>query len=178
MSKRLIIGVTVTVLAAMASSVASAGDRNDVLPASDIALSLLSYGLAPESDAVLHGPYYVLHAWNPRGREVRVVADAHFGDILSIVPVHSWRTYPLRRGSIARIIDVPEDVFGRRGAAPSSGRQRGRSDEPRRKATGTLPPRADDDAALTPIHSTPDFGLKVDGAKSNRLPSSRSQHVE
>lgn len=185
MSKRLAISVMAIAMAAMVSSVASAGSartdgQNGLLPVSDIALSLLSYGLAPESDAVLRGPYYVLHATNPWGREVRVVADAYFGDILSVEPVYSWRTNQyLRHGTIARIIHVPQDIYGGSDANPSL--------QKRSDATPTIPrlhaEQAKDDQVLSPVYPTPNFGPKVDNkvggsAPFDRLPPPPSQRVE
>jgi len=70
------------------------------------------------------GLKYVLHAYNPWGRAVWAVADAEFGGILSVLPVYSWRTNNARFGGVARIIHVPEDIYGDRKAAPSP-QQRG-----------------------------------------------------
>ena len=51
-----------------------------------------AHGLAPISEPVRRGPYYVLHANDPRGIEVRVVVDAQFGDILSVAPARPLAT--------------------------------------------------------------------------------------
>jgi hypothetical protein len=54
-------------------------------------------------------PYYVLHAYDPRGIEVRVVVDAQFGDILSVAPARPFATaYAPRYERGARIIHVPQ----------------------------------------------------------------------
>ncbi len=128
MSKKLIIGVVAAAVAAMvSSSVAWAGsarvdrpwgENSRLLPTSDILMSVLAVGLAPDSEPVLRGPYYVLHAINPWGGEVRVVADAQFGDILSVLPAYSWRTDDARFGGVARIIHVPKDIYGSRDVRP------------------------------------------------------------
>jgi len=81
----------------------------DALPAYEILTTVRLLGLNPASEPVRRGPYYVLHAYDPRGIEVRVVADAQFGDILSIVPARPLNIAyaPLyQRG--ARIIQVPQ----------------------------------------------------------------------
>jgi hypothetical protein len=81
----------------------------DALPASEILTTVRSMGLNPASEPVRRGPYYVLHAYDPRGIEVRVVADAQFGDILSIAPARVLNTAyaPLyERGP--RIIQIPQ----------------------------------------------------------------------
>ena len=127
MSKRLIIGVAAAAIAAMVSSAAWAGsprydrwgnEHSNLLPTSDILMSVLAVGLAPNSEPVLRGPYYVLHAINPWGAEVRVVADAQFGDILSVLPAYSWRTDDARFGGVARIIHVPKDIYRNRDVRP------------------------------------------------------------
>ena len=81
----------------------------DALPAYEILTTVRLMGLNPASEPVRRGPYYVLHAYDPRGIEVRVVADAQFGDILSVVPARVLNTAyaPLyERGP--RIIQVPQ----------------------------------------------------------------------
>jgi hypothetical protein len=57
----------------------------------------------PTTQALRRGPYYVLHAVNARGLEVRVVTDAQLGDIISISPL----VLP-RYDSGPRIIHVPQ----------------------------------------------------------------------
>ena len=81
----------------------------DVLPAYEILTTVRSMALNPVGEPVRRGPYYVLHAYDPRGIELRVVADAQFGDILSVAPARAFNTAyaPLyERG--ARIIQVPQ----------------------------------------------------------------------
>jgi len=81
-----------------------------VLPPDDILSTVRFMGFYPTTEAVLRGPYYVLHANDPRGIEMRIVADAQFGDILSIEPALVLdQVYPLfyYRGPL--IIHVPPD---------------------------------------------------------------------
>jgi hypothetical protein len=70
--------------------------------------SVREMALAPVGKPLRRGSFYVLHARNPYGIEMRVVADAEFGDILSITPV--LMPYPdVAPGTGARphIIHVP-----------------------------------------------------------------------
>jgi hypothetical protein len=81
----------------------------DALPAYEIVTTVRAMGLNPISDPVRRGPYYVLHAYDPRGVEVRVVADAHFGDVLSVAPARAFYTaYAPRYDRGPRIIHVPQ----------------------------------------------------------------------
>ena len=98
-----------TALAATASFVA-AGPRGDVpvavaqvLPHEEIVATVESLGLVPTTRVLRRGPYYVLHALDHRGVELRIVADAALGDILSLTPV-----YIPRYDGGPRIIHVPQ----------------------------------------------------------------------
>jgi hypothetical protein len=110
--KRLTIALAAAVLAATAASLAAAGSYQrqraqvtaaDVLPAYEILNSVRSLGFMPTTQALRRGPYYVLHAIDPRGVEVRVVADAQLGDVVSVAPVLAPRF-----NSGPRIIHVPQ----------------------------------------------------------------------
>ncbi len=112
MKKRLTIALAAVVLAAAATSLALAGSYQrsraqatpaDALPAYEILNSVRSLGLRPTTQALRRGPYYVLHAIDRRGVEVRVVADAQLGDIVSVAPVLA----PRFNGG-PRIIHVPQ----------------------------------------------------------------------
>jgi len=66
-------------------------------------------GLDPISQPARRGTYYILHAYDPSGIEVRVVADAQFGDVLSVVPARTLNNFyapHYQRGP--RIIHVPQ----------------------------------------------------------------------
>jgi hypothetical protein len=76
--------------------------------AREIAAGVRAAGLDPAGAPRLRGRYYVLNAVDPRGAEMRVLADAQDGSILSILPVRRSRAYrPAYRGT-ARIIHVPQ----------------------------------------------------------------------
>jgi len=106
--KRLTIALASLALAASVS--ASAADpygRNKTAgPAKspeEIFGAARAFGLNPFTEPVRRGPYYVLRAFDRRGLEVRVVADAQFGDIISVSPV-----YAPRYDAGPRIIHVPQ----------------------------------------------------------------------
>ena len=84
----------------------SHANRADVLP-SDVLSNVREIGLTPSTEPLRRGPYYILHAVDPRGVEVRVVADAALGDVLSVTPSKPYEIVPqYTRGP--RIIHVPQ----------------------------------------------------------------------
>jgi len=84
------------------------GQVPDALPPNEILTAVRAMGLNPTTEPLRRGPYYVLHAYDPRGIEVRVVADAQLGDILSIVPARALNSaYSPRYERGPRIIHVP-----------------------------------------------------------------------
>lgn len=76
-----------------------------ILPASEILAAVRYVGLDPVGQPVRRGAYYVLHAFDGTGVELRVVADAQFGDILFMGPALNALTPPYLRA--ARIIQIP-----------------------------------------------------------------------
>lgn len=115
MKRALTIAVAGAVLAATLSFVAAdTSKRAPVpeavgLPAYEIIATVRAHGLAPIGELARRWPYYVLHAYDPRGIEVRVVIDAQFGDILSVAPARPLATaYTPRYERGARIIHVPQ----------------------------------------------------------------------
>ncbi|MBI4367614.1 MAG: hypothetical protein HY543_12430 [Deltaproteobacteria bacterium] len=115
MKKRLTIGIVGAALAATLTFVAASSIKRqpvteaDALPAYEIVTTVRSMGLNPISEPVRRGPNYVLQAYDARGVEMRVVADAHFGDILSVVPARASNVafaQNYQRGP--RIIHVPQ----------------------------------------------------------------------
>jgi hypothetical protein len=75
--------------------------------ASYVLSTLHIMGLDRISQPARRGPYYIMHAYDPLGVEVRVVADAEFGDILSIA-VADVLNYPPLYVREPRIIHVPQ----------------------------------------------------------------------
>jgi hypothetical protein len=109
--KRLTIALAAAALAATATSLMAAGlyqrsraqvTAADALPAYEILNNVRALGFKPTTQALRRGPYYVMHAIDPRGVEVRLVADAQLGDIVSVAPVLA----PRFNGG-PRIIHVP-----------------------------------------------------------------------
>lgn len=82
----------------------------DALPAYEIVTTVRSMGLRPSDEPVRRGPYYVLHATDARGTALRVVADAQFGDILSVAPTQNAASPLYQRGP--HIIHVPQAGTG------------------------------------------------------------------
>ncbi|HVZ51071.1 MAG TPA: hypothetical protein VG986_03835 [Pseudolabrys sp.] len=109
-----------------------------MLAGADILASLRQIGLNPIGEPVLRGPYYVMHAYDPRGIEMRVVVDAQFGDVLSVSPARPLNTvYAPQYERAPRIIHVPPRT------GPDSGAT---SDD-------SVPPASvedDDDASVAP----------------------------
>ena len=79
----------------------------DALPAYEIVTTLRAMGFSPITRPLRRGPYYVLHVVDPNGIELRVVADAQLGDILSFEvarPLVAFTPYYVRG---PHIIEVP-----------------------------------------------------------------------
>jgi len=101
----------------------------DIMPASEILANVRAMGLNPLGRMARRGDYYVLHALDPYGVELRVVADAQFGDIVTVAPARALvNAYAPRYDSGPRIIHVPQ-----------------KGDNDRAAVRGDVP--ADDDAA-------------------------------
>jgi hypothetical protein len=125
MKNRLIIGVTVAIIAGAASFVVLAGQKNSepahaperlaALPDYEIIASVRALGYYPTTPAFRRGAYYVLHAEDAYGSKLRVVADAQLGDIVSVRQV-----FLPRYDAGPRIIHVPQPGEG---ASPPSGRK-------------------------------------------------------
>lgn len=198
MKRALTIAVAGAALAAMLSLVAAGAPKREPVTeaaapsAYEIIATVRAIGLVPLSEPVRRGPYYVLRATNPRGVEMRVVADAQFGDILSVAPAHPLNTADAphyERG--ARIIHVPQsgeredrsnvnerdepaasnDDAAEKIAPPAPRRAtpRPRSDAPlppppgpRRTVLSAPPPPAE---GRSPIRPTPRFNSKIDPAE-------------
>jgi hypothetical protein len=112
LSKRLTIGVIAAALAATVSFVAAGPYRRAPLVAAalspdDLVNSVQTLGLVPTTRVFRRGPFYVLHALDRYGTELRIVADAGLGDILSVTPI-----YVPRVDAGPRIIHVPQPRHG------------------------------------------------------------------
>lgn len=79
-------GVLVVASAALLSLAEPQAARAGAVYPEDIVQTLRTMGLNPVAGPVRSGDLYVLHALDPYGVEMRVVADVNFGEILSIVP--------------------------------------------------------------------------------------------
>ncbi len=131
MKKRLTIAIAATALAATVTSLMAAGfiiassvTAADALPAYEILNSVRALGLRPTTQALRRGPYYVLHATDARGVQVRVVADAQLGDIVSVTPVLAPRY-----DAGPRIIHVPQPGERDDRAATDDGDEAAMSDD-------------------------------------------------
>lgn len=109
----------------------------DAMPGYEIVTRVRSLALDPIGQPLRRGPYYILHAYDRRGIEMRVVADAHFGDVISVTPA-TMLTGP-GPGTVggARIIHVPAPGEDEASVAPDDApeMEQAAPDEP------ALPPR-------------------------------------
>jgi hypothetical protein len=143
MRKALTIGLAAGLLAATLSFVAARSRQQDapayVLPSKDILVTLSAMGLDPIGHPLRRGPYFVLHAYDRRGVEMRVVADAQLGDTLSVVPVRNVAVVsPNDRAP--RIIHVPQPGE-ERASAPERDEPKADSDDDDDDDHAAPPPR-------------------------------------
>jgi len=140
---------------------------SSAVPADEILTTLRSMGLDPIGRPLHRGHYYVLHAYDPYGVEVRVVADAQLGDIVSVAPARALNNlYAPRYEHGARIIHIPQrgendERTGslERNPTDATGNDDNKKPEPslRRRATSRTPL----DDGPTPVRPTPRFSSKV-----------------
>ena len=174
-----------TLYAAGARYLDPADTPADAIPAYEIVTRVRELALDPASRPIRRGPYYVLHAFDRRGVEMRVVADAQLGDILSVAPVRPVAAYAPPRGG-PRIIHVPGPEDEQATADPPDEPDAGPPDDaedvapappvrklqpPRRRPFSSTPGPAEHRAVLsapppppqaradglTPIYPTPKF---------------------
>lgn len=185
--KVLSIGASVLVVGGMLSFVvAGASERApaaaaEAAPSYEILAAVREMGFAPSTQVHQRGAYYVLHAVDPRGVEVRVVADAHSGTILSVIPLRRFRAQAPRYYGGPRIIQVPQAeesdqstaVYDRRDVVAPHGDEDVRAapppvisapPPPARRRTVLNPPR-ERDKALSPIYPTPRFDTGAEASK-------------
>lgn len=167
MKKGLTIFVAAAALAATLPSVAANSLKYDpttdveVLPAYQILVNLRLTGLSPIGEPARRGPYYFLHAYDLRGIEMRVVADAHLGDILSVEPARTLYAIALSYAREPRIIHVPQPDDDKDRSSNEGGNQPAASVDadgnaivplPRRRAVSSTPSLVD---GPTPIRQIP-----------------------
>ena len=111
-------GVALMAVLTMASA-------HDILPPDEILATVRSMGLGPTGVLRRRGPFYVLHAYDARGLEVRVVADAQFGDILSVTPARELVDFYvpayIRGPRIIHVLPPRDATDGDEDAAPPRG---------------------------------------------------------
>jgi hypothetical protein len=177
------IGLVPVALAANLSSLTAGslkrepGAVPDVLPAWEILATVQSIGLALASEPLQRGPYYVLHAYDLRGNEVRLIAGLQLGDILSVVPALN-STYVPQYEYGPRMIHVSrrerqpsrDDGTPPRNVTPKSEGPGGPPalKTPRRDKLYAPPSLAD---GPTRVRPTPRFNTKADGAAINSAPA-------
>ena len=164
MKKTITIALAATALAATLTLVgASSLKRGPAVAAEPVAeaaavradRAVRAMGLGPLGAPVRRGAFYLVHAVDPRGVEMRVVADAEFGDIIAVTPLHALAAaLPAAPAGGPRIIQVPQPA-DRYAAAPR--RQAAivdRDDDieelPPRRAEPRFPPRSEKPAPVTP----------------------------
>jgi hypothetical protein len=102
----------VLAISGAAAGTAAAGYYPSIVASAPAPYGLLAtlrdMGLDPVMEPLRRGPYYVLHALDPYGVEVRIVADAELGDIVSLVPVEPIYGYAPFYVRAPRIIHVPD----------------------------------------------------------------------
>lgn len=186
-----------TLYAAGARYLEPANTPADAMPAYEIVTRVREMALEPASRPMRRGSYYVLHAYDRRGVEMRVVADAQLGDILSVAPVRPTAAAyaPLRSGP--HIIHVPGPEDEQATADPSDAPDAAPPDEaedvapppraprhapPRRHPFSSAPKPAEHRAVLsapppqasadtlTPIYPTPRFSREDKAAKFTAPP--------
>ncbi len=111
------------------------------LPPYEINTIVRSMGFDPLTNPQRRGPYYVLNAIDPRGIEMRVVADARMGAVVSIMPA------AMRYDGGPRIIHIPQDSVG---ALPDDQDDADLTPEERNDPRQYGRPRYDDPRITTP----------------------------
>lgn len=136
----------------------------ELLPPAEIVASLRELGLGPTMQPIRRGAYYVLHAISADGIELRVVADAQLGDILSIDvarPLVAYTPYYVRAPHIIHLNeDGNEEIDSQSGNDAAKGREQ---DAQPQKLLVPAPPAVvpPADAKLSPIRPLPQFGARI-----------------
>lgn len=91
-------------------------------PSYDILTTLRVMGLNPIGQPLRRGAYYVLHAYDARGVEMRVVADVELGDILTVAPVRPLLPYYERAPRIIHVQPASAPPVRERNTPPEKAR--------------------------------------------------------
>ncbi|MGC1466242.1 MAG: hypothetical protein WA792_10970 [Pseudolabrys sp.] len=154
MQKKIVLAVILIALTAMLPWLF--GEQTvhaDALPPNEIVTTVRGMGLSPTSQPQRRGQYYVLHATDPTGNEMRVVADAQFGDVLSVVPANALTgVYTPHYDNGPRIIHVPQNPEPRTGVQP--GYESNASAHYRLGDDETYGPAGSAEAPLSPRHAS------------------------
>lgn len=145
----------------------------DVLPAYEILTIVRSMGFDPLSHPLRRGPYYVLNAVDTRGIEMRIVADARVGEVVSVMPVPP----PAMYDSGPRIIHVPQHSVGALpddpdyAERPPEERDPRQYDRPRQQRRVTPPPApAAKSASVPPAAAQPPAAAATPAAPAAPAP--------
>src|SRR5690348_16575375 len=113
----------------------------DAMPGYEILTRVRALALDPIGQPLRRGPYYILHAYDRRGIEMRVVADAHFGDVISVTPASL--VTPQGPGTVggARIIHVTGPGEEKASLEPSADPDAEEAEEPAPPARQAVRPR-------------------------------------
>jgi len=136
----------------------------ELLPPAEIVASLRELGLAPTMQPIRRGAFYVLHAISADGIELRVVADAELGDILSIEvarPLIAYVPYYVRAPHIIHVNeDGNEEIDSQSGNDAPKGREQ---DVQPQKLIAPAPPAVAPpvDAKLSPVRPLAHFGARI-----------------
>lgn len=158
----------------------------DGLTPNEIVTTVRGMGLNPLARPERRGDYYVVRAADNNGVEMRVVADAKSGDVISIAPVQAFAgVNVMNYGAGPRIIHVPQNYDSRvsmRSEEPARARARieqparapiePRVEEPRSEAAPDVDAAPYDNAAADP------YGRPADANLSPRQPSQPLQSWE
>lgn len=86
----------------------------DAMPPYEVLAAVRGLGFSPITQPTLRGNHYVLRAYDPRGVEMRILADAQFGDVVSATPIVAAASNASGQqvysyGANPRIIQVPDN---------------------------------------------------------------------
>ncbi len=151
----------------------------DAMPPYEVLSTIRGLGFDPISQPVRRGNYYVLHAYDARGSEMRIVADVQFGDIVSVSPARAANAaYAPQQpyvygGAGPRIIQVPDNYR-------SNGVIEVPQQLPQRRRSTTAPAKTYNRSVTAPDHDQPDDASNAAPAQEEpkpKLPPLRERRV-